>query len=509
MKKWPYSQRESAGIALTVIGIGVGTAVGLLGVFASIHGTRPGYRWWWPNWSIALPVLFTLYGVLMLVVPTRRGPSSQPASPLEASSRPTAAQRYLVGDGVQGYAGWFSRAVKELANQTVEQTDGTRQPVSILDPRSEVYQDGPGVVQDFDSCTSEYGWALCALEGRPVVAVDGKIWNELRAAGSAALSEHPRAALGYPVPDEDSTRRIDADALCVELTGGTWGDAQFLRDAIGRPWRWEPKPSFSMQPIPEAASRDRESEGERLRMRVVSVLPLAKDSELAITTQRHHALPTQLADSEITRCLVHLSAARGVKLVPSAWRTGPNGNARDRLSYSCDLVAPDGRVVLFVHVFMQVGKYMSADIETWVELEVRDLDAWRSALVHAGAAAAEDLRISTAEVGEFFAIAWYTATVFLPAAAGERLPIRYTRPPQTQLIFATDRDGAQPYPPLENYVDLGPLGPSGRDQLPRMSIALTAAPPRDLGHAASLCAEALAEMAQHFEYIDATSASFT
>lgn len=487
----------------------MGATIGLMGVFASSQSTRPGYCVWWPNWSIVLPVLGTLFGAALLVVPVRPAPTPRSASPYGSGDQPPTGRHYLVGDGAQGYAGWFVRAVKELSNQNVEQSGGTQRPVSLLDPRSPVYQDGPGVVQDFDSGESEYGWALCALEGLPVVAVDGKIWNELRIAGSAALNEHPRAALGYPVPDEDSTRRIDAGALRIELTGGNWGDGWFLRDAIGQPWRWEPKPSFSMQPIPEAASRDRESEGERLRMRVVSVLPLARDGELAITPQRHHALPTQLADSAITRHLAHLSATRGVELLPSPWRTGPNGNARDRLSYSCDLTAPDGRVVLFVHVFMQVGKYMSADLETWVELEVRDLDAWRSTLLHAGAEPAGDLRISTAEVGEFFAIAWHTATVLLPAAAGENLPTRYTRPPQTQLIFSTDRDGPQPYPPLENYVDLEPLGPAGRDQLPLMRIAITAAPPSGLEHAGRLCAEALAAMAQHFEYIDATPASFT
>jgi len=507
--KRSFLRHASTGTALTVLGFGVTGLIGLMSEFASFQGSRAGFCWYWPTEWMAVPLLVTLLGAALLVLPVHPSPAPGPASPYWLSDQPTAARRYLVGDGVQGYAGWFVRAVKELSDQRVEQSDGTQRPVSLLNPRSEVYQDGPGVVQDFDSGESEYGWALCALEGRPVVAVDGRIWNELRTAGSTALNEHPRTALGYPVPDEDSTRRIDSDTLCVELTGGTWSDGWFLRDAIDRPWRWEPKPSFSMQPIPEAASRDRESEGERLRMRVVSVLPLAKDGELAITPQRHHALPTRLAASAITRHLAHLSATRAVELAPSPWRTGPNGNARDRLSYYCDLVAPDGRVVLFVHVFTQLGKYMSADVETWVELEVRDLDAWRSALVYAGAAPAEDLRISTAEVGEFFAIAWHTATVLLPAAAGEHLPTRYTRAPQTQLIFATDRDGPQPYPPLEKYVDLERLGPAGRDQLPRMSIAITAAPPSDLDHSARLCGEALAAMAQHFEYIDATTASFT
>jgi len=310
------------------------------------------------------------------------------------------------------------------------------------------------------------------------------------------------------VPGKEATRRIDADALRVELTGGTWGEGRLLRDAVGDPWEWEPKPAFGMNPIPEAASWDRDSISERLRMRVVCVLPLEKDDERALTAQRHDALLALLADSALTCFLRALSAARGAELTPGPWRKGPNRNAREWLSYVCDLVGRDGRVVLFVHVFMQLGKFGSTDVETWVELEVHDLKSWSAALDDAGAPPAGDLRISTAEVGEFFAIAWHTAAVVLPAAAGVQRPIRYTKPPASQFILATDRKSSQSYPPLERYVDLETLGDGGRDHVERMSIAVTAAPPRDLDQARHLSRRALAEVAQHYEFLHATEADF-
>jgi hypothetical protein len=477
-----------------MIGAGLTCLVGIASIFEGLQGTRPGYCWWWPTAWMLAPLLLTLAGVALLAVPVRRASAAEP--------------RYGVGEGVPGYTGQFRRAVNNLAHQSITSPNGTQHPVSILTARGPVYVDGPGVVQEYDSTASEYGWALCALEGREVVAVDGEIWNALRASGSVALNEHPRNALGYPVPGMEATERIDANALRVELTGGTWGEGLLLRDSNGDPWEWEPKPAFGMNPISQAASWDRDSIGERLRMRVVCVLPLERDEERTLTAQRHSGLLNLLSGSALTHFLHALSAARGAELAAGPWRKGPNRNARDWLSYACDLVAPDGRVVLFAQVFMQLGKFGSTDIETWVELEIHDLEAWKAALDHAGATPTGDLRISTREVGEFFAIAWHTAAAILPAAAGQQRPARYSRPPASQFVLATDRQSSQPYPPLERYLDLEPLGDGGREHLERMSIAVTAAPPRDLDQARQLSRTALAEVAQHYEFLHATEADF-
>jgi len=152
-----------------------------------------------------------------------------------------------------------------------------------------------------------------------------------------------------------------------------------------------------MHPIPEAASRDRDSAGERLRIRMVSVLPLAEHGEIAAATQRREKLLAQLAHAPLTSYVAGLSAVRGATLPLTTWRKGPNHNAKDSVSYSCDLLTRDRRTVLFVHVFTQLGKHASTDIETWVELEVHDLDAWKDAIVEAGGTPDADVRISPAE----------------------------------------------------------------------------------------------------------------
>jgi hypothetical protein len=77
------------------------------------------------------------------------------------------------------------------------------------------------------------------------------------------------------------------------------------------------------------------------------------------------------------------------------------------------------------------------------------------------------------------------------------------------LILATDRQAAQEYPPLARYVDLSPLADGARELIERMTIAVTAAPLADLDDTARLTRQALTEMAQRYEFLDATEASFT
>jgi hypothetical protein len=43
----------------------------------------------------------------------------------------------------------------------------------------EVYEDGPGWVQQFDGGTSGRPAVICAIFGRPAVAVDHGVWNAL------------------------------------------------------------------------------------------------------------------------------------------------------------------------------------------------------------------------------------------------------------------------------------------------------------------------------------------
>jgi hypothetical protein len=97
--KWPYTQRVSSGTALTVTGLGVAVAFGLITTFASLQGTRPGYCWWWPTGWMTLAVVITTLGLVLLLVPVRR---AEPDSDSGSSG-------FRIGEGLPGWEGPFQR----------------------------------------------------------------------------------------------------------------------------------------------------------------------------------------------------------------------------------------------------------------------------------------------------------------------------------------------------------------------------------------------------------------
>src|ERR1700722_4077932 len=172
MKK-AYTQRFSPGTALTVIGLGVGLGVSLMGVFAGLQGTRPGYCWWWPTRWMASPALVTAVGLVLLILPDRRSTSavqtppvesgavrnelaghahnvvqaahvgdvhfyqasaissaSQPGSSVEASVQGT--ERYRVGEGAPGWEGLFEQALLGLESRVVQDVHGVDRVLSGL-----------------------------------------------------------------------------------------------------------------------------------------------------------------------------------------------------------------------------------------------------------------------------------------------------------------------------------------------------------------------------------------
>ena len=100
-----------------------------------------------------------------------------------------------------------------------------RPHVALGEPTTDVEPCGPGVRQEFSG-----GWVLCALPDGPVLAVTQSIWEALHVVGGVA-------AVGIPVSD---TPFVDDDALCVNLSGGTWGAGRLWRTDMTRDWEWQP-----------------------------------------------------------------------------------------------------------------------------------------------------------------------------------------------------------------------------------------------------------------------------
>lgn len=543
--RWPYSQRVSPGTAWAVVGVGVALLGIVTTIFATVHGSQPDYRWWWPTEWMWPPVAVTAAGLVALAVPLRRGNATREAqagreqsavhnetsgragnvvqagqvhgniyqgpvhmapkvSPEPSRHRETR-ERIGIGEGLAGWRGPFQRAWNELWGRLVSGPEGTPRLISILDPSSQVYSVGPGVVQHFDSLYSEFGWVMCARPGQRVVVVSGEIWHELHAVGAAALTEHPLDALGFPVPSATATVCIDDSALEVDLAGGVWGPGRLLRESAEAPWRWEPKPAFDIDRTRDADVWTRDV-GMRLRLRLVATLPWQVPGDLEITPRRRAAVEGQLAQCELVRYVENLSRRRGAELPTSAWTAVPHSNTSDRLGYECTVCAPDGRTIVTVEALLHLPSANSSSVVTCVQVSVHDLGIWREAL-ETGLGA--EVRLSTAEIAEFYAIAATTATTLLPSALGDQLRALYFSPPKIQLILATDKeDHTKPAPLLEQYIALESLGQNGRGPTDRLEVAITAAPLSDPASSAQLTRDALVFAARKFGFSAATAESF-
>lgn len=496
--KWPYTRRVSPGTALAVIGLGIAVAAVLIPTFESLQGTRKGYCWWWPTGWMTVPTVLIGLGLILLVVPVLRAEPDPPSS----------SRGFRVGEGLPGWEGPFQRAVNELRRDGAQRADGSRRPVSIRDPRGPGYGEGPGVVQDFDSLDSEFGWALCALPNQPVVAVAGEIWTALLALGPTVGFAHPLEALGYPVPGEKATRCIESDATRLELAGGAWRGV-LVREAVGRPWQWEPTPRPSTEVIREKDYWSRDA-GQRLRMRLVAALPWRDADDLEITAQRRADLEAWLASSAVSGYLKTLFTDRKAEFPEVSWPTGLQLNTTDRLAYLCFITAPDGTWLASAEVMLGLPNASSRSVVVCIELSVYNLDAWHT-LIPTGETAPGDLRLHPAEAAEFFATAARDAAWILPLTLGEPVPSRYFSPPRLQLVLATDRPRHDaPYPPLRDYLDIEPLGRAGSavDTI-ELSASTTAAPAADVEAGGRITLDALVHAAGRFGFIDATDRSFT
>jgi hypothetical protein len=237
-------------------------------------------------------------------------------------------------------------------------------------------------------------------------------------------------------------------------------------------------------------------------MRVVATMPWAVQDDLEILPVRHAALLRGLADSELVRYIEKLSRCRGSGLSATAWDTSPFSNTSDRLGCECRLATPDGRTIVTAEVLMHLPGAGSSSVVTCVQVSVHDLDAWRESR-------AAEVRLSTTEVAEFYAIAAVATTTTLSTALGDPLPTRYLSPPKVQLVLATDaEDHTKPRPLLDQYVALEPLGQNGRGPTDSLEIAVTTAPLVESAWSAELMRDALAFAARRFGFSGATAGNF-
>ena len=483
--KWPYTRRIDATPAWSLVALGGAGILGLPAILVGVHGQEPHFRWWWPTNFMIIPVMVLLSGVFLVLVPVRRAEAKAPA--------------FEPGDGAPSWKVPFQQAWQDAVAHGAKG-----------EPSTPVYDDGPGVVQNFGSADSPDGWVLSARPGHRVVVLPGDIWQALRVVGRGAIGGDSISALGVPTADTGSTRFIDRQALRVELTGGSWGDGQLVRDNVSSPWRWEPKVRFSTEtstlvlrwtPNADAASH--------MRLRALTVLPWADANDLQITTAGRNRLLQALPDSDLAVAVAALSQTRGGDLHLGPWERGPNSNALDRLSYSSTVLASDGRTALTAEVMLSLPDTMSRAVVSCAELRIESLDAWESALPEPADGSPRDMRLTPPELAKFFASAWRTAAELLPGTLVDNVTaMRWNGPPSTSLWFGFSNPLLQPQPLLKDFIDMRTFGVSDRGPHTQMTAMIIAAPHLPESLRRDVIRDALAQMAQRFGFLDVTEDQF-
>jgi hypothetical protein len=407
--------------------------------------------------------------------------------------------RYEIGGGVPGWKGPFQRAWNELM------ADG----LWIGDPATAVYEEGPGVIQVFESHLSLFGWVLCALPHQRPVAVAGEVWHALQAAGAGVPGGDGLSALGFPAPDPAATTRIDTRARHVDLAGGQWGRGRLVRDAHGHDWRWEPEPRFEITMSYASGFWTAERAAQQLRVRALAVLPRADARELQITTTCRGDLEQALPGGEFAAQITALCRSRGAALAMARWVRGPNRNALDAFSYSSGITTLGGQVALSAEVMAALPNAMNSSVVTCAELRIENLAALADAVTATGATARIDMRLSIHELIDLLIVVWQTATETLaPVVVGTERPTTWAAPPTVELQVSAERrldpNSSVGAPTLDTYVDLSPLGHSDRGPLSSMTVTVTAPPRLDRSARRSLTQQAVLYMAQQFGFVDLT-----
>lgn len=415
----------------------------------------------------------------------------------EASKTPPPAHE--VGGGEPSWTRQFQEAFAKLTHR-----------VAVGQPATDVYWDGPGVVQAFEPIGLRPGWVLCALPNQLPVAISEPIWRGLHDAGSEAQGLDAMAAIGYPVagPAEvDSLQVFDDQSLSIDLKGGAWGNGRFVKDDIAAIWRWEPVLAFGFDMTRSSQYWTAGPDVPRLRVRAVATLPWADARGLEITPERRHELAEALPFSQFAGAVTILSKRRLADLRAAQWVQGPNRNALDALSYSSAIRTADGRTALTVEVMLSLPSAMESAVVACAELRIEDPSAWDAALAEAaGEATARALPLSLEELCDLFKVAWQTATEELPSLViPERSRALWARVPVVELrLTAEHRHDAQgPHMSVTDYVDFSPFGKTDREHLSVMAITVTAPPAMPNDARLDLTQQALVRMGRGFGYVDA------
>ncbi|MEU9463751.1 RNA-binding domain-containing protein [Streptomyces sp. NPDC048312] len=394
-----------------------------------------------------------------------------------------------VGQGLPDREREMRTAYEELADAGLGQ------------PTGEAWAQGAAALQDLrHEVDGEPGWVLCLVAGRPPAAVAAPVWQAIVEAGRRAPGgQDPLAAVGFTRPPEDTDMPwvIPANALSVDLDGGSWGAGRLTCSGRGV-WRWQPLPRFSLN---QGRSAENWTAGQTpaLRLRAVVNLPWAEASMLEVSKARRTLLEQQLPHSAVAGAVTMLSRRRGADLPAAGWGLGPFGNSARSVGYTCTIAGPDGGPAVKASVMLALPTTLESTVVACADVLIENPTAWAAVL-----GPGWDTQLGLDEVQAVLLAAWETAAELLPDVVGNPAGLSWAAPPTTELRMTCEQPADNGVlPVLDTLVDLTPLGPNDGGPRSQMSVTITTAPAIVRTERQHLLREALVHMARQFGYVDA------
>jgi hypothetical protein len=407
------------------------------------------------------------------------------------SAQPAAAPSpaHEVGGGAPSWKVPFQQAHAKLVQRE-----------AVGQPATDVYEDGPGVVQAFEPVGDRPGWVLCALPNQLPVAVSEPVWRALHDVGSDAQGHDAITAIGYPVASAGETDALpvfDQQSLSIDLKGGIWGNGRLVRDEDATEPHWVPAVAFGFDVTRSSQYWTAGPDVPDLRIRAVATLPWADVRGLEITPERRRELLQALPAGTFAKVVDALADRRGAGLPTADWASGPNRNALDALSYSRQFHRANGETAFAAEVMLSLPSATESAVVACAELRI------------CRSATQDEARILKLEdLHGLFASAWLTATETLPnVVIPGRSRARWTRVPVVELRLTAEHrhDDTGHRKGLADYVDFSPFGATDRDRLTVMSITIATPAAMPLTDRSDLTLRAMERMGRGFGYINASA----
>ena len=398
---------------------------------------------------------------------------------------------------------------QEAAFQPVYTAAGGESKLGVA--LGEVYDTIPGWVQHFSGPAGGEPAVICALHGRPAIALTEPIWNALSSVGDNTAGGGIVGA-GLPVADQPGYPFLGRDVAVVELSGGAWGRTgrgRLVRRELDD-WRWESFLEFDSE-----AFSDRETwtmHGDMdLRLRVAARIPVVA-SDLRVNGRGRKRMLESLAASGFDRKLKQLADRYGLageaEWLETAEPEGTNNSIYG--AYHLPFISRDGRPAMIAYAWFMLPPGHSSGLRSAVDLRI-DFDAIRPALVFNGQADVPvELRVQLGELIDFFVCGWEVATAVLPLlATAEPLDRRPDGAPRLELHITNERPERMGKPHTVrtlDMVDLSLFGQSRRSALRDLSVGVTT--PLGLNHSAieSTVKRGVIRMAEDYGFTDVDDA---